>query len=328
MRRFLVVTLVLLAILTGGFLGVRDPDIPFETLVQTYAGEPSQFVELGDGLTAHYRDRGPRDAPVLLLVHGSNASLFTWEPWAEILEDRYRVISLDLLGHGLSSFTPGHDYSYAKQIRFLEDFTAFLGLEEFTLAGNSMGGGIAWHYALANPDQLSALVLLDASGIPRPSSPPGEANEDDDEALIYKIARTPILNQLLLHILPRSAVEAQLLDAVSVDEIVTEEMITRYHAFLLREGRRAATMARLNRPWGKSPVERLAEIKTPTLIMWGAEDTWVPVYGAHGFDEKIPNSTLILYDGVGHIPMEEVAEESARDLDAFLKALAPGPASE
>ena len=314
MRSLLTIFLAVFLVLTAAFLWLRDPDIPYETLVEKYGGPPSQFVTLPSGLTAHFRAYGHVDAPVLLLVHGSNAALFTWEPWAEILSDEYRVVSVDLIGHGLTSLSPGHDYSYGAYELFLEEFVSTLGISNYTLAGNSMGGGIAWRYALDHPEEVSTLVLVAASGIPSPPDPEVE----ESEPLVYKIARIPVLNQLLLHILPRSQVEASLLDAVAKDEIVTEEMVTLYHDLLLREGRRKATLERSLATYEPSPVERLGEIDTPTLILWGAEDKWVPVYGAHVFDEKIPNSTLIVYEDVGHIPMEEIAEESAADLRAFL----------
>lgn len=329
MRKLLLILLSLSALVIGGFLGIRDADIPYETLVERYGQAPSQYLDLPSGLTAHYRDQGNPQGPVLLLLHGSNASLYTWEPWARSqLALNTRIISVDLIGHGLSSLSPGHDYSHGAYERFVEEFVGAMGLETFALAGNSMGGGIAWRYALSHADQLTALVLVDASGVPRPRV----EGEEREVALVYRIASMPVLNQLLLHILPRSMVKEQLLDAVARDEIITEEMVTRYQAFLLREGRRAATLARMSDGWEASPVERLGEIETPTLILWGAEDTWVPVHGAHVYDEKIPVSTLILYEGVGHMPMEEVADKSAADVAAFLaaslKALAPPPASE
>lgn len=325
MRKFLLTLFVLAALLFGGFLGIRDADVSLETLTGRYGQAPSQFVTLPSGLIAHYRDQGNLQGPVLVLLHGSNASLYTWEPWARSeLAATYRIISVDLIGHGLSSLSPGHDYSQAVWEGFVEEFVGTLGLTRFTLAGNSMGGGIAWRYALSHGDELDALVLVDASGIPHPHAEAEEA----EEALVYRIARMPVLNKLLLHILPRSMIEEQLLSAVAKDEVITEEMVTRYHAFLLREGRREATMARMNQGREPSPVDRLSEIKTPTLILWGSEDTWVPVHGAHVYDAQIPASTLILYEGVGHIPMEEVSARSAADLAAFLKSLAPRPGSE
>lgn len=320
MRTVLVWFLILAALLCGAFLGLRDPDIPYDTLVERYASPPSQFVELKSGLTAHVRQRGPEGAPVLLLLHGSNASLFTWEPWAERLSKSYRVVSVDLLGHGLSSLSPDMDYTNAAYIAFLGDVVEALGLERFTLVGNSMGGGIAWRYALDHGDRLDALVLVDASGITLP------AEEYGEEGLIFKIARTPVLNKILLHFLPRSAVEAQLKDAIYDDAVVTSDMVDRYHAFLLREGRRSHTLARMQSRGAEAPMDdRLGEIEVPTLILWGAEDTWVPTAAAPIFKERIPDATLIIYDKVGHIPMEEVPDESASDLHAFLLALAGDP---
>lgn len=324
MRTFLFFIFLLGAIVFGAFLGIRDADIPYETLVQRYGQEPSQFIELESGLTAHYRDQGNPDGRVILLLHGSNASLYTWEPWAHSqLALSHRIVSLDLVGHGLSSLSPGHDYSHGAWENFVEDFVRVMKLESFTLVGNSMGGGIAWRYALAHGEKLDALVLVDASGIPRPNleNMEGVEGEPEEEALVYRIAGTPYLSHLLLHVLPRFMVEEQLRDAVAKDEIVTEETVTRYHELLLREGRRESTLARMNGTGETSPVDRLGDIDTPTLILWGAEDTWVPVHGAHVFDEKIPNSRLILYEGVGHIPMEEVPGQSAADLAAFLKTL-------
>lgn len=166
MRRVFLIFFILAALLFGGFLGIRDADISLETLTERYGQAPSQFVTLPSGLVAHYRDQGNAQGPVLLLLHGSNASLYTWEPWAHSeLAATYRIISVDLIGHGLSSLSPGHDYSQAAWEGFVEEFVASQGLTRFTLAGNSMGGGIAWRYALSHAISLtpSCLSMLRAS---------------------------------------------------------------------------------------------------------------------------------------------------------------------
>lgn len=96
MRRFILFLLLLGAILFGALLGIRDADIPYTVLVERYGQRPSEFVKLESGLTAHYRDQGNKEGPVLLLVHGSNASLYTWEPWARSeLALHYRILSVD-----------------------------------------------------------------------------------------------------------------------------------------------------------------------------------------------------------------------------------------
>jgi pimeloyl-ACP methyl ester carboxylesterase len=101
MRRFLIGGGFLLFLLSA-FWYLSQPDIPRATLEAKYAGPPSQFVTLPEGTRAHVRDRGPRDALAVVLIHGSNASLYTWEPWAKRLSDMFRVITLDLPGHGLT----------------------------------------------------------------------------------------------------------------------------------------------------------------------------------------------------------------------------------
>lgn len=310
MRRFVIVVLAVVAVCVGAFFGAADFDIPYEELVEKYGQEPSSFIELPSGLTAHFRDEGNPDGRVIVLLHGSNSSLFTWDPWVRELGSDYRIVRVDMLGHGLSSLAPGHDYSHAAQESFLEEFVSALDLTTFVLAGNSMGGGIAWRYGLAHGDQVEALVLLDASGIPQ--------GEESEPPAVYKIARMPVLNKALLYILPKKMVADGLRDAIVNDDLVTAEMVGWYHDLLLREGRREASRARLLAGFEPSPVERLSELQMPTLILWGEEDSWVPVEAAYVFDEEIPNSTLITYADVGHLPMEEIPSQSAEDLRTFL----------
>src|SRR6476661_4331120 len=109
MRKVLIIGGFLL-LLAGVFWYSSQPDIPRAVLEAKYAVPPSQFLTLTDGTRAHVRDRGPRDALALVLVHGSNASLFTWEPWVKRLSDRFHIITLDLPGHGLTGAVPNGDY--------------------------------------------------------------------------------------------------------------------------------------------------------------------------------------------------------------------------
>src|SRR5215469_12766083 len=185
MRRLLIVIVVILALLGVGYYFASAPSIPRATLEAKYATAPSQFVALSYPSTlpsgsasstpgtvpavtarAHYRIRGPEGAPVLLLLHGSNASLFTWEPWSKTLSDHFRVVSVDLPGHGLTGATANHDYSSSGMENFVLAFADKLGLKSFALAGNSMGGGIAARFAEDHPDRVNALILVDAAGMP------------------------------------------------------------------------------------------------------------------------------------------------------------------
>ena len=283
-------------------------DIPAEELVGRYANESSRFLELPGGAVIHVRDEGLRDGPPLVLIHGSYASLHTWEPWVAELAEELRLISLDMPGHGLTGPVPGHDYSYAAMVRTLDAVATMIGIERFALAGNSWGGGIAWHYALAHPERLEKLILVDAAGYPVEGPRP----------VAYIISTTPGLRHISRFLTPRFMIADSLKDAVADDGCVTEAMATRYHELILREGNRRAALERAKGIHGSDRLGELKKLAVPTLILWGSEDTWIPVEHARRFHEDIPDSILRIYDGVGHIPMEEIPKKSASDLRDFL----------
>jgi pimeloyl-ACP methyl ester carboxylesterase len=196
MRRVLIGLLVVIAALAAAFWYVSTPDIPRSVLEKKYATGASQFITLPDGARAHFRDQGPPDAPALLLIHGSNASLFTWEPWVSRLEKNFRIVTVDMPGHGLTGAVPNGDYSQEGMVTFTDEFATKLGLRRFALGGNSMGGAIAARYAEEHPGRVTHLILVDAAGMP--------SKEGDHVPLAFRLARMPVVNNLLLNITPRS----------------------------------------------------------------------------------------------------------------------------
>jgi pimeloyl-ACP methyl ester carboxylesterase len=298
----LVALLVVGTILVGG---IRR-DLPAAQLESRYAQPPSRFVEV-DGMRVHYRDEGT--GPALLLLHGSNASLFTWEGWVRELAGSFRVISVDLPGHGLTGPHPQSRYMPGDMAHFVEAFRARLGLERFHLAGNSMGGAVAWHYALLFPERVERLVLVNAVGYPR----------NEPRPLIFRMFSTPVLGELLSVVTPRDIVESNLREVYGDPSKVTDEQIDRYEAMLLREGNRQATRERLRQGDDTGLWQRLKELRAPTLILWGEKDTWIlPEYGKR-FDEDLPDSRLVLYPDLGHVPMEEDPARTAADVRRFLQ---------
>ncbi|HYR92353.1 MAG TPA: alpha/beta hydrolase [Terriglobia bacterium] len=293
----------------GAFWYFSEADIPRATLEAKYASAPSQFVALPDGARAHVRDRGPRDGRPLVLIHGSNASLFTWEPWAKRLGDTFRVISVDMPGHGLTGAVPDRDYSQEGMVKFVGEVADALGLQRFAIGGNSMGGRIAARFAQLHPDRVTHLVLVDAGGLP--------SKRVDSSGLVLRLARTPILNRVLLYITPRSLVVDGLNEAILHRDIITDEMINSYWDFVRMEGTRNATITRINTR-DKSIKDHIGDIKALTLILWGEEDQVIPIDAGHEFHATIPGSKLIVYPRTGHIPQEEVADASAADVRAFL----------
>ncbi|MBX7541067.1 alpha/beta fold hydrolase [Qipengyuania sphaerica] len=302
--------LVLLAVLVIAFFAMRVPDTDPAEMRAKYAGEPSQFIDIGEGRAIHLRDEGPRDAPVIVLLHGSNADLHTWQKWAESLKEDYRVIRFDQRGHGLTGPATDGDYSAEGFGEDIDAVTEKLGVETFTLAGNSMGGGIAMAYAIARPWKLDALVLVDASGAP--------VKREGGGNLAFTLAGMPVVGDILSQLLPRSLVAKSLSQSVSNQDVVTDEAIDRYWELARYPGNRSATRKRFSTPRVAYDAKEIERVQVPTLIIWGKEDALIPYEAALWYDKHLRNSTLVAYDGIGHIPMEEAAERSATDLKIWL----------
>ena len=291
------------------------PDIPHDVLAEKYATGASDFIDLPSGATAHYRMQGNREGQTLLLLHGSNASLHTWEPWVSELADDFFIITVDLPGHGLTGPIPSDDYTYDSMSSFLKEFTEVLELPPFALGGNSMGGGVTLDYTLKHPDDVTHMILVDAAGI----KPPPETAEDTDYPLAFKLAGRWYTSWILENITPRSLAAEGLRKSTSVQSFITESMVDRYWELARHPGNRRATGLRF--AWYRENGSReldITRITIPALIIWGDEDKLIRVGTAHAMHEQLANSKLKVFEGVGHLPMEEVPTESAAEVRAFL----------
>lgn len=289
----------------------RKPDIPYAELQKTYGAAADRYLDLPDGHHVRYRDQGKADGPVVVLVHGYYMSLETWEPWVKTLGASYRVITLDLPGHGLTRGGPADDAD------FLEAFAKAKGLERFALGGSSMGGGVAWRYALKHPERVKGLILVDASGWPQKPDPKMKAQLDT--------MRNPMMRSIFKDF-DRSASIRTLLGAAYADpKFAKDGSADRQIAFARAPGHRDILLD-LWLDFDKvAPATnaRLAAIKVPVLIIHGGRDALIPVDSSKKFAAAIPGSTLIVYPGVGHLPAEEAAAVSATDASAFLTGLEP-----
>ncbi len=280
-------------------------DLPPAALEAQYATGASRFVDVG-GLRVHYRDEG--QGPAILLLHGTGSSLHTWDGWTAALAARHRVLRMDLPGFGLTGPSRDGDYSIPALVAFVEAFRARVSADAVTVGGNSLGGLIAWSYAAAHPERVRELILLDAAGYPI-----------DRPALLFRLASTPVLSSLLALLDPGPLVDKTLRDAYGDPRKITPELAERYRRLSLRAGNREAFVARVRTPY----VDRTADLhalRVRTLVMWGREDRLIPVSHAARFAADIPGAQVIVYDGVGHAPMEEIPERSAADAEAFLSA--------
>ncbi len=293
---------------------LREADRPVESLVGRWAQPPSEFIDL-DGQLLHYRDEGPKaDAVPIVLLHGTSASLHTWDGWAQALRTQRRVIRLDLPAFGLTGpFTgrwAGQAYTGANYARFVLAALDKLGVQRFVVAGNSLGGEVAWRVAAAAPQRVAALVLVDAAGYPI---------ADAAIPLGWQIARLPVLGRLAEHFLPR-AIVAQGLTAVYADPAkVSAPLIDRYFELTLREGNRAALVQRA-RSWSTAEgVQNVTGVTAPTLILWGGQDRIILPATAKRFAADIPGSRVQVFDDLGHVPQEEDPARTVAAVQAFLR---------
>ncbi len=271
------------------------PDKPVSELKALWAQPPSQFVDVG-GMQVHLRDEGPRDDPMpIVLLHGTSASLHTWQGWADALRGQRRVIRFDLPGFALTGPQPQDDYSIDAYTRFVVALLDHLGVQKVVLGGNSLGGQIAWATAAAYPQRVERLVLVDSAGYPfEPKSIP----------LGFQLARIPMLAPLLQHTLPRSMVESSVRSVYGDPAKVTPALVDLYYDMTLRAGNRRALGVRLAQPLTLG-AERIATLKLPTLILWGGQDRLIPPDNAQRFAKDIAGSQLVIFDTLGHVPHEE-----------------------
>jgi len=283
-------------------------DISLEELKEAYANEASEFIEVG-GIQTHYRDEGA-GFPIVL-IHGTAASLHTWDAWTKQLIKNYRVIRLDIPAFGLTGPNIKGAYSIKRYTEFLTQFLSKLKIDRFHLVGNSLGGNIAWNYTAEHPAKVAKLVLIDASGLPTNKPQPA----------IFKMAKTPVLNSLFLYVTPKFIIRKNIEEVYANKAKVTDALITRYHKMSLRTGNRKAFIDRAKIDFNlneKSNLAKLKSVKNATLLIWGAKDTWIPLGNGKRMNRVLPNSRLVVLENSGHVPMEENPEESLEFLNAFL----------
>lgn len=324
MKWFVRGLLALIALLVIAFLIFRTPDTDAAEMRAKYGGAPSQFVDIGDGVTVHLRDEGRKDAPAIMLLHGSNADLHTWEPWVAALTSQYRVIRFDQVGHGLTGPDPKHDYSRANYVADVLAVADKLGLARFIIGGNSMGGKHALAFAIAHPDRVSGLVLVDASGGPMPQDKAAKKNSGGGN-IGFRIARMPGVNRLVEQITPRSLITQSLEQSVSVKSIITEQMIDRYWELLRYPGNRRATLKRFSQPHESLTEAEIAGVTAPTLILWGEQDRLIPVAAGQWLAEAMPTAQITVYPNIGHLPQEEAPAATLGDLLPWLAEHASTP---
>jgi len=296
------------------------PDRSVDSLVTRWAPPPSDFMYV-KGQFVHFRDEGPKTDPVpLVLVHGTAASLHTWQGWVGDLRARKRVITFDLPGFGLTGpftgqYAPG-DYRADTLARFTLDFLDALHVPRFAIGGNSLGGEVAWRVAALAPQRVDRLILVDATGY---------AFVPEHIPVGFQLARVRGLNRLGEFLTPRSVVEDSVRDVYGDPSRVTGALVDRYFEMMMREGNRHALNLRMEVIASDLAPERIKALTLPTLILWGGKDRLVPPANAQLFHRDIAGSQLVIFPGLGHVPHEEDAQQSVAPVRAFLGLDNPPP---
>ena len=316
MNMVIKVLLIILAVavvaMVAAYLALLRADIPYAKLEAKYANGASRFMDLPGGVRLHYRDQGNPRGPAVVMVHGYSASLQAWEPWVARLGGDYRIVTLDLPGHGLTRAPAGYKATIDGYADLVDDLARRLGLGPYVVVGNSMGGAVAWDDALRHGDDVRALVLVDAAGWP-------ERIRSGDGPLIFKILANPVGRALIKNIDTRSTAADGLRAAYLDPALVTPALVDRYVELSRAPGHRDILLS-IGQPSGITP-QTFKAIAAPTLVMHGVDDKLIPYADGKAFAAAIPGAVLISYPGVGHVPMEQIPDKSAADLAAFLKTL-------
>jgi pimeloyl-ACP methyl ester carboxylesterase len=258
------------------------------------------------GTRLHVRDSGPRQAPAVIMIHGFGSSLQTWEPWAQALQDRFRVITLDLPGSGLSEPDTTGDYTDSRSVAVLVALMDRLGVDRAALIGNSIGGRIAWTFASVHPDRVSRLVLI---------SPDGYASDGFEYG---KKPEVPAMVQAMRYTLPAFLLKMNLQPAYGDPAALSDAVVERYHDLMLAPGSRGALIARMQQTVLADPVPMLRRIQVPVLLLWGSKDAMIPPANAADYQRELRDSRLVTLPGLGHVPFEEAPDRSLEPVRAFL----------
>ncbi len=297
------------------FLLLYRGDIPAEELFSKYRTPQSHFVNV-DGRNIHVRMMG--EGQPIILLHGSFASLHTWDAWQKELSQYFLTISLDFPGHGLTGPDELKRYSIQDYSDLVLSIAEKLNIDKFHLVGNSMGGAVAINVGATRPDKVLTLALVDASGAPRrePRSLEKDLDSDEERPLIMDLAQSPLFSGLLVKCTPKFLFAMNLRNVYGDESRIQDETVDRYYELMLREGNRQATLDRIS-VLRNSDLD-FERLKMPTLILWGRKDSWIPISNAYAFEKAIPGSNVVVFEEAGHVPMEEFPTESVSEYLSFL----------
>lgn len=308
-RYFALIAFIALSFSISGCMDLGLTSIPPDELIKKYGDAHSHSIQIGD-VNLFYRDQG--EGPVLLLIHGICASSLTWDGWVKELAPHYRVIRFDVPGFGISGPVKKELYDREAIVKFLDDFLNALKIDRVSIAGNSLGGYIAWNYALDHPERVQKLIVID----------PLSYNQDFPWIVSFSI--NPVVKPVAKIVMPRFLIDMSVRQVYGDPSKITARTKDIYFDMAMREGNKKSYIDIFNTLKEKNKTETISNgigrIKPPTLVMWGTKDRWIPFEYMANWKRDLPGARCIAYEGVGHVPMEEIPEVTARDAHQFLSS--------
>src|SRR6267154_1518361 len=289
----------------------RDVSWP-DSINLIYHAEHSWFTTI-DGVRIHYQEAGDQDAPPLILIHGFISSNLVWnEVFLPLAGAGFRVIAPDLPGYGYSDKPVDGEYTIAAQALAVLGLMDRLEIDRATIVGASYGGAVAALLALDCPERVAKLVLVGAV-----------SNDEPKQKLLLRLASVPLLGDLATPlflgsrwILRKRTADVYRRLGLPIDE---RKLEARHH--LLETANTHRAMIRTVRRWSANRISREASlIRQSTMLVWGEEDTHIPISEAFRLRDAIPNSRLTVFRNCGHLPPTEYPEKFVEVVAGFCKA--------
>lgn len=300
------------AVVAWKFLS-RPREVVWENVAdKIHHAEHSHFTEI-DGATVHFQEFGERENPTLVLIHGYTASTYVWHSVAPVFADKgFHVIAVDLIGFGYSDKPSWFDYKITSQARMISRLMDRLGIGRATLVGSSYGGAVAATIALDYAERVEKLVLVDAA-----------CNDEVLSHPVLKLAALPFIGELLTPFL----VDSKLFMKIRMKGTlapVNHHLITKDRIESVIRPLHAAdahhSVLETSRNWDACRIEADAQyINQPTLIIWGENDTVIPMHNGEKLFDSILKSHLVVLKDCGHVPQEEKPELFAELVSEFCR---------
>jgi len=284
-----------------------------ETSPAHLVGEHGHFLDI-NGASIYVEEQNPESGQAaIVFVHGFGGSTFSWRLNAPFFADQgYRVVSLDMKGFGLSHKDSASDYSHEAQAGTLADMLDSLEIDQAYLVGHSMGTSVVLHFAHLYPERVLGLISV-----------AGAVNMHGGATFLSALLQFAPFTRIGEVLLTRYATEqrvGEILASAYYQDILTADILDGYYNRLVG-GQWAQSLLAMTRDMSDNSIAfALADFRSPTLILWGQNDTWVKRPDIDGWTDQIPSAEFHAIPEAGHMLMEEKPELFNNMVLTFLRS--------